>query len=81
MQVRECAKVRRSLGDRWEMPVTERISRASVEAAAKMSRADAETAPEEAPFPIEESSPVEESPSHPKPITLTAIHQHPRPRH
>jgi hypothetical protein len=76
-----CANARWPLGDRWEIPVMERRSSASVEAAAKMSRAVAETAPKEAPFRLEQSRPMEESVSHSKLFTLTAIHQHPLPHH
>lgn len=50
------------------------------EAAAKTARADGETAAKAAPFRLEELDPMEESPSHPKLITLTAIHQQPLPR-
>lgn len=51
------------------------------EVAANMTRADGETAPKLAPFRLEESKPMEESPRHPQLITLIAIHQHPLPRH
>lgn len=44
-------------------------------------RADAENGAEEAPFPIEQSSTVEENNRHPMRFTLTAIHRHPLPRH
>lgn len=73
--------VRWPLGERWKVTAKVRIRAPRFEAAAKISRADGETAPEEAPFPIEESITVEESPRHPKLITLTAIHRHPLPRH
>lgn len=43
--------------------------------------AGVETAPNDVPFRVEESRQEEESPRHPKLITLTAIHQHPLPRH